>query len=163
MHSALARHKPTGQARARIVRVVTCDRDGAPSARFATYDELTLEVTVEALAEVTHLLVGVEFNDMFARQLYWTRSDLHSDTLPKLSVGELVTVRFRCPRLVLGFGYYYLDIAVCGIGLENELWQLIDRAWSFQVLHAQEAPAFGTVDLGLEYRGRRTSGDQLTR
>src|SRR5205823_13440876 len=112
-----------------------------------------LEITIEALADVTWLLVGVEVNDMFARQLYWTRSDLQADRLPNLNAGDVVTVKFRCPLLTLGFGYYYLDIAVCGEGLENELWQLVDRAWSFQVLNAPEAPLFGTVDLALAYGG----------
>jgi ABC-type polysaccharide/polyol phosphate transport system ATPase subunit len=161
MQIALQRHQPTSGARARVVRVVTCNADGDPSARFAAYGELTLEVTVEALADVEQLLVGVEINDMFGRQLYWTRSDLQSDTLPKLSAGELVTVRFHCARLLLGFGYYYLDVAVCGVDLENDLWQLIDRAWSFQVLNAPEAPVFGTVDLSLTYCGASTSSQQL--
>jgi ABC-type polysaccharide/polyol phosphate transport system ATPase subunit len=151
MLAALAHYRPVQNARARFVHVVTRNGEGEEAARFATNDELCIEVRVEAVDTVEKLVVGVEIIDVYGRRLYWTRSDLQTDILPRLASGETTTVTFRCPRLLLGYGVYFIGAGVCGSGLENEIWHLVDRAWGFQVLSAADITLFGVVDLGFQY------------
>jgi ABC-type polysaccharide/polyol phosphate transport system ATPase subunit len=158
MRAAIARDVPIRAARARMVQVVTRDRGGQPATRFGTSDAITLDVSVEALREVPALIVGVVVKDMFGHGLYRTRSDQQTTLLPSLAPGESATLRFHCPALLLGFGLYHLDIGICGEGLESEIWQLVERAWRFQVLNNPQLPIFGTVNLGWQYRGRVEDG-----
>ena len=151
MLAALAHYPPVHGARARLAHVVTRNGEGEEAARFATNDELCIELRVEALAAVDKLIVGMEIFDVYGRRLYWTRSDLQTDILPRLAPGESTTLTFRCSRLPLGYGVYFLRAGVCGAGLENEIWQLVDRAWGFQVLSAADNTMFGVVDLGFQY------------
>jgi ABC-type polysaccharide/polyol phosphate transport system ATPase subunit len=151
MLAALAHYPPVQGARARLLHVVTRNGEGEEAARFATNDELCIEVRAEARATVEKLIVGVEIIDVYGRRLYWTRSDLQTDMLPSLASGETTTVIFRCPRLPLGYGVYFIGAGVCGPGLENEIWHLVDRAWGFQVLNGAENTVFGVVDLGFRY------------
>ena len=65
--------------------------------------------------------------------------------------GEATTITFHCADVRLGYGVYFLRVGVCGPGLEDELWHIVDRAWSFQVLRAGDCPVLGTVDLGFQY------------
>jgi hypothetical protein len=141
-----------------MVQVDTRARGGQPATRFGTSDAITLDVSVEALREVPALIVGVVVKDMFGHGLYRTRSDQQTTLLPSLAPGESATLRFHCPALLLGFGLYHLDIGICGEGLESEIWQLVERAWRFQVLNNPQLPIFGTVNLGWQYRGRVEDG-----
>jgi hypothetical protein len=52
---------------------------------------------------------------------------------------------------MLGQGVYHFTLGVAGEGLENEIWQLVERAWSIQVFGASEMQPFGIVDLGWHY------------
>jgi hypothetical protein len=151
MMAALSHYPPVQGARACLVHVVTRNGEGEEAVRFATNDELCIEVRAEARASVEKLIVGVEIIDVYGRRLYWTRSDLQTDILPRLSSGETTTVTFRCPRLPLGYGIYFVGVGVCGPGLENEIWHLVDRAWGFQVLSSADNTLFGVVDLGFQY------------
>jgi hypothetical protein len=151
MLSALAHYPPVQGARARLVHVVTRNGEGEEAARFATYDELSIEVRVRATSAVNRLIVGMEIDDVYGRRLYWTRSDLLAEALPTLAARESTTVTFHCSDIRLGYGIYFLRVGVCGPGLEDELWHVVDRAWSFQVLSSGDCPMFGTVDLGFQY------------
>ncbi len=94
MLAALAHYPPIQGARARLVHVVTQNAEGEEAARFATNDELSIVVRVQATADVSRLIVGLEISDVYGRRLYWTRSDLLTDVLPTLISGESATVSF---------------------------------------------------------------------
>jgi ABC-type polysaccharide/polyol phosphate transport system ATPase subunit len=151
MLAALAHYPPVQNARARFVHLVTRNGKGEEAARFATHDELCIEVRVEALHAVEKLIVGMEIDDVYGRRLYWTRSDLLTEALPTLAAGESNTIAFHCSDALLGYGIYFVRVGVCGPGLENEIWHIVDRAWSFQVWSSEACPVFGTVDLGFQY------------
>ncbi|MBV8714146.1 MAG: ABC transporter ATP-binding protein, partial [Chloroflexi bacterium] len=145
--NALARFTPVRGARARIVKVVTRNYLGDESVRFSTFDPLTIEVCVEATETVPGLVVGIELKDVFARSLYRARNDVQDEHLPKLLAGETVSMVFECARLRLGRGIYEITVGVGGEGRESEIWQIVERAWTFEVLALPEMPFHGTVDL----------------
>jgi hypothetical protein len=155
MKTALACNPPVRAARARLVRVVTRDGSGVEAATFTSFDEVTLEITAEALCDVKVLIVGIEIKDVFARGLYRTRNDYQSDALPSLAAHERLTVKFRCPRLLLGRGVYSVTVGLAGEGRENEIWHLVERAWSFEVWNSVDKPFYGVVDLDWRYEGAR--------
>jgi len=151
MRAALARYRPGSGARARFLDVVTRNSQGLKAARFVTYDEVILELRIEAVADLPNMILGMELNDIFGRKLYWTRSNLQSREVCRLRARQIETVSFRCPRLLLGPGYYSVNVAVCGDGLENEIWQRVERGWNFHVMSGPNHPPFGAVDLDWRY------------
>jgi ABC-type polysaccharide/polyol phosphate transport system ATPase subunit len=153
MHGALRSAKPVRNAGARLVRVVTRNSAGDEAATFTSFDEVSLEITVEALRDVHVLVVGIEIKDVYARGLYRTRNDDQADTLPSLAAHERATVKFCCPRLLLGRGAYSITVGLAGEGRENEIWQLVERAWSFEVWNSVTKPFYGVVDLDWRYVG----------
>jgi ABC-type polysaccharide/polyol phosphate transport system ATPase subunit len=157
MRTALRTFQPVRAAPARIVQVVTRDHEGKEAVRFSPYDSITLEVCVEAINPVAGLVVGMELKDVFGRSLYRTRNDLECDQLPRFSAGESATLTFTCPRLPLGQGIYQFTIGAAGLGRESEIWHLVERAWSFEVLPFPGASFHGTVDLDWRYTDIRSS------
>jgi ABC-type polysaccharide/polyol phosphate transport system ATPase subunit len=151
MEWALQACAPIADARARIIRVVTCDAAGAEATRFTTFEPLKLEVTALALADVRGLVVGVQLRDMFDRVLWGTRMDWQSPRLPNLRRGERFTATFSTDALRLGDGWYQLTVGVYEYPHEHTVFHWVDGAWRFQVVRPAHCSFAGTMDLDLHY------------
>jgi hypothetical protein len=151
MLGAIERCAPRVGARARITRVVTCDASGTEAVRFGSHEPLTLQVSVEGLADVRHLVTGVQVRDMFDRMLWTTRTDWQTRDLTHLRAGERLSVTFHTDRLLLGTGYYQLTVACHEYPREDQLFHWVDGAWKFQVIETPGLGFMGTLDLGWQY------------
>lgn len=151
MQAALQRCPPIAGAPARITRVVTRNRAGAEAVRFATHDPLTLEVTVEALAEVRGLVVAVQVRDMLDRKIWGAQPDPGSDHLPNLKAGQVFTATYSTDCLLLGRGPYQISVR-CRQDLdEKRAFHWLDGVWSFVVLSPAKTSFSGLVDLNWRY------------
>lgn len=159
MRAALQRCQPVEGAAARITRVVTCNRAGVETVRFASHEPLRLEVTLEAAAPIQGLVVGVQVRDMLDRMLWTTRSDWQGVSLPPLQAGQSATVAFSTGCLLLGQGSYQLTVAVHQLPNDRHVFQWVDGVWRFDVANPGTTSFAGTVDLGLRCADVRRGGE----
>lgn len=153
MRTALRRCAPTPDAPARITRVVTRNGRAEEAVRFGAHDSLTLEISVEALADVTGMVVGLQVRDAFDRMLWSTRTDWQSATVSDLEAGQTMTAVFSCPDLLLGPGLYQVTVAICDNGREDRICHWVDGAWRFEVISLSASSFAGLVDLGWQFSG----------
>jgi ABC-type polysaccharide/polyol phosphate transport system ATPase subunit len=153
MQRALRASPAVQGAPARILHVVTRNASGAESVRYATFDPITLEVTIQATADVPVAIVGFYVKDVFDRILFGDRADFRTDRFPSVRAGEAITVAFACSKLPLHTGLYQITVGLSGPGLESEIWHLVERAWSIQVLGTAPSSKVGVLDVGWNYIG----------
>jgi lipopolysaccharide transport system ATP-binding protein len=155
MREAFDRSTPSPDAPVRIVRAVTCNRAGDPTTQLVSHEPVRLEVSVLAATAIEALVVGVQVRDMFDRLIWTTRTDWQGGQVPPVKAGEVVTVVFTAPRLLLGRGWFQITVAVHQAPNEAAVFHWIDGAWVFEVVN-QEGPRFaGVVDLEWEYSTAR--------
>jgi ABC-type polysaccharide/polyol phosphate transport system ATPase subunit len=159
MRAALQRSAPIPDAPVRITRVVTRNGRAEEAVRFATHELLTLEISVDALASVKGLVVGLQVRDAFDRMLSSTRTDWQAATLPDLEAGQSLTAVFSSPDLLLGPGLYQLTVAICHDAREDRICHWVDGVWRFEVLNLSESSFAGLLDLGWRYSGAWIDGE----
>ena len=157
MAEAVRRCAPVPAGGARITRVTTRSTSGEESVRFSTHDRMTLEIAVEATAEVRGLIVGMQLRDAFDRMITGTRTDWQRATLPVLRAGDRISVQFSCADLILGPGLYQFSIAVAREGREDFVSHWVDGAWRFEIVSSGEATVAGLVDMRWRYEPASTS------
>jgi hypothetical protein len=151
MRAALLRSRPADGAPAHIAQVLARDNAGAVGVRFATYDALRLDITVEADDVAQGVVVGVQIRDAFDRALTSSRTDWQGHQPQTLAAGERLTQSFTIPRLALGTGRYLVTAGIVGKGPSGErLWQWVDGAWTIQVFAPADALFGGPIDLDLQ-------------
>jgi lipopolysaccharide transport system ATP-binding protein len=160
MRAAVAASGPAVGAPARIRRVVMRDASGSKAAQFSPHVPLTLEVTVDAVAPLHGLVVGVQVRDMLDRLVWTTRSDWQRVEIPPLRSGQSVTVVFAAERLLLGRGWYQVTVAIHQLPNDKVIFHWIDGVWTFQVGSAPSSSFAGMVDLGWDCTAVRVEATQ---
>jgi hypothetical protein len=126
------------------------DAAGSTAAHFSPHAPLTLEVTVDAVAQLHGLVVGVQVRDMLDRLVWTTRTDWQRAEVPALGSGQSVTIVFGAERLLLGRGWYQVTVAIHQLPNDKAIFHWIDGVWTFQVGSAASSSFAGMVDLGWE-------------
>jgi hypothetical protein len=151
MHRALRRSVPVPEAAGRIGRVCTRSAVGVEAVRFASYEPCTLEVTIDAVADLTAPVVGVQVRDSFDRLLWTTRTDWQGQQVPALAAGQSATIAFATQKLLLGRGLYQVTVAVHQYPNDGHVFHWIDGVWRFEVIESGDASFKGVFDLGWTY------------
>ncbi|MEW6582477.1 MAG: ABC transporter ATP-binding protein [Actinomycetota bacterium] len=134
-----------GTGRVEITGVRLLGRDGETD-RFASGDELAVELDLEPRETVHRPLVGIEFHTMDSIQLYGTNNRMDGVAIDELSAPT--TIRFRIPRLPLHQGRFQLSAVACSRD-ESEIYHLLRFCREFTV--APRGPGVGPVAVDAEW------------
>ena len=133
----------TGAARVRSVAFLRVN--GEPHVTFTTDEPMTIRIEVEAEAAMDDLVVGVGFHRADGTIVGGINTQMAQRKIPRLDVGERLTVDYQIPRLLILAGTYRASVALTN-GSYSVTYDWIEQGFEFRVVDELGRP--GSVELG---------------